>query len=59
MIDGVKIYCELQDFEKWKTATNITFDFAVLDTGAIKEKIRNNAGITIRTITHRAKFETF
>ena len=59
MIDGVKTYYNLPNFEEWKQAVNIPFSVTVLDTGEIKSKVRNVNGLQQRTFTHRATFQTY
>jgi hypothetical protein len=59
MIDGIKIYYNLADFEKWKQSVNIEFGRTILDTGEIKSKVRNLNGLHQRTFEHRATFQTY
>ena len=59
MVDGIKIYYPVLNFLIWKELVNIEFSRTVLDSGAIKEKVRNDKGITKKVIIHRANFETY
>jgi hypothetical protein len=60
MIDGVKIYYHINDFEDWKRATNAElYTPTDLETGAAKGKLRHINGRLQQTITHRGNFETY
>ncbi len=60
MLDGVKIYYHINDFEAWRKAVNIElFTPTDLETGATKGKTRTINGGVQQTITHRGKFETY
>lgn len=62
MIDGIKIYYGLQDFQKWKEDTGIRFKVTTdLDTGEIKQITGTDkkTGLPYTSIEHRARFETY
>ena len=60
MVDGIKIYYRIKDFEAWKRAVKISLSVSVEnETGAVKEKIRRYPECLQRTITYRGVFETF
>ncbi len=60
MIDGIKIYYQINDFEAWRKAANIElFTPTDLETGATKGKTRTINGGTQQTIIHRGNFETY
>lgn len=60
MIDGIKIYYRITDFETWKKAVNIElFTPTELDTGAMRGKIRTINGELQQTITYKADFEKY
>jgi hypothetical protein len=60
MIDGIKLYHHLTDFEKWKQSVSIDF-FTPIDknTGEIKSSQRVIKGQFITTIKHTGKFENY
>lgn len=60
MIDGIKLYYHLTDFEKWKQNVNIDL-FTLTDkyTGEIKENQRVIKGQFQKTIKYTGKFETY
>lgn len=60
MLDGVKIYYRINDFEAWRKASNIElFTPTDLDTGATKGKTRTINGSLQQTIIHRGNYETY
>lgn len=60
VIDGLKIFYSITDFEVWKQAVNIElFTPTDLDTGETKGKTRTINGSMQHTITHRGKYETY
>jgi hypothetical protein len=61
LIDGIKIYCRIYDFEQWKSSVKIDlFTPTDLATGETNRKtIELNDGTIQHTITHRGKFETY
>ena len=59
MIDGIKIFYLISNFQAWKEAVNLEFGRTVLDGGNLKEKVRTGNGITQKVITHRGNFETY
>ena len=60
MIDGIKIYYQINDFEKWKQSVNIDL-FMLTDkyTGEIKGNQRLIKGRFQTTIKYTGKFETY
>ncbi len=60
MIDGIKLYYSLIDFEKWKQSVKIDF-FTLIDknTGEIKDNQRLVKGNLQTTIKHTGKFENY
>jgi hypothetical protein len=60
MIDGIKLYYHLNDFEKWKQSVSIDF-FTLIDknTGELKDKQRVIKGRLQTTIKHIGKFENY
>lgn len=60
MIDGVKIYCRINDFEAWKQSANIElYTPTDLETGATKAKLRTINGRLQQTVTHQGSFGTY
>lgn len=60
MLDGIKIYYQIIDFEKWKQSVKIDlFTATDKDTGEIKENQRLINGIFQTTIKYFGKFETY
>jgi hypothetical protein len=60
LIDGVKIYCRISDFETWKKAANVNLTISIdNETGAVKEKIRYYPGGVQKTVTYKGSFETY
>ncbi len=60
MFDGIKINYEINDFELWKKTVNIEFYTPIdLQTGEVKERIRNFGGNVISSITHKGNFQTY
>ena len=60
MLDGVKIYYQINDFDAWRKAANIDlFTPTDLETGATKGRARAINGGLQQTIIHRGNFETY
>jgi hypothetical protein len=60
MIDGIKLYYQITDFQKWKKTVNIDL-FNLIDkyTGEVKENHRIIKGQLQKTIKYTGKFETY
>lgn len=60
MIDGIKLFCENLDFNKWVFETGIELTLPVYEnSGNIKSKKRERNGIETEVITRYGKFETY
>jgi hypothetical protein len=60
LIDGIKIFYRIHDFEQWKSTVKIDlFTPTDLETGETKGKTREINGTIQQTITHRGNLDTF
>jgi len=60
VLDGVKIYYQINDFEAWRKVVNIElFTPTDLETGATKGKTRTINDSLQQTITYRGNIETY
>lgn len=60
MLDGVKLFCQIPEFESWRRAVNLDlFTPTDLETGAVRGKTRQIGGWVQQTIPHRGNFQTY